>query len=339
MNVVATYLEEHREALGLHDLGLPRDPAFILITPRFAQSRHVVVLVLAPGSTRPVLAAKIPRRAGDAAELSREATKLRQAADATGGDGSVPALVAFDPDRPYPILLQRALTGEPLSPAAVTHDRPGAVSLVAGWCDRVASRTARPAQSADHLDRLALEPLRLLAGPAGRDAGLADLARRTLPLVDALLAAGLPAVFEHGDLGHPNLLVEKGKLGVLDFERAEPAGLPGHDLAFFCAYAATADAGRRTPAHAVVEAFDGSSPWAREAFAKHLRGMGIDSVHDTALLTLACARVVAQAVGAGAGPVAGGRDAGARHLALWRHLLRAEAGGATAALLPQAVLA
>lgn len=317
MNVVATYLQEHRNVLGLEELGLPRDPAFVLITPRFAQSRHVVMLVLGRDSAEPVLAAKLPRLAGDGDELAQEAANLQAAGWAVGDDGTVPRVVAYAPELKYPLLLQRALTGRPLGPAEVRRNRAAAVEKVAAWCDRLGASTIQHDAEAAHLDRLIMAPLRTLAGPTGPGGQIAELARRTYPLAQELVAARPPLVFEHGDLGHPNLLVgADGKLGVLDFERAEHAGLPGFDLLVFCTYAA-ASASARGVSHGISEAFHGRSPWAAEAFAAHLRRLGVEPHLEPALLAVSCARVVAQAVAAGAGPVAGGRDAAARHMALW----------------------
>ena len=180
MNVVATYLAEHRDRLGLKELGLADDPSFVLVTPRFAQSRHVVMLVLAEGGSRPALAVKIPRLAGDGAALAREAANLDAAGNALGHDGSVPRLVAFDPERAHPLLIQAALTGAPLGPAAVRRDRAGAIALVAGWCDRLSAATAGPADAA-RVERLAVAPLEGLAAAGGVSGELRDLARRTLP--------------------------------------------------------------------------------------------------------------------------------------------------------------
>lgn len=49
----------------------------------------------------------------------------------------------------------------------------------------------------------------------------------------------LPLVFEHGDLSYPNLLLlPTGEPGVLDWELANPDGLPACDLFLFLTYVA-----------------------------------------------------------------------------------------------------
>lgn len=321
MNAVATYLETHREALALDELGLGRDPAFVLITPRFALSAHVVVLILGRDG-EPVLAAKLPRRVGDGAHLAREAANLRTAAAALGDDGTTPGVVAFDEELPHPLLLQRALRGTPLTGGALRRMGATALDAVAAWCDRLAAATAAPADPVAR-ERLVLDPLRALIERGDVAETIRELARRTLPVAGRLAVGDVPHVFEHGDLGHPNLLLDgAGRVGVLDFERAEGAGVAGHDLAFFLTYAAMAIAAQPG---AVRAAFYGEQPWAMERLVGHLDGLGISAAWADAVLAVCCARVVAAACAAGLVPQAGARDAAGRHLALWSHALDADA--------------
>ena len=77
-------------------------------------------------------------------------------------------------------------------------------------------------------------------------------------------------------------MVDGGRLGVLDFETAETAGLPGHDLVFACAYIATVSAKRPDPQLA-GQAFHGPDAWAATVVAAHLRRLGIAPELDAAL--------------------------------------------------------
>ncbi|TDK24087.1 hypothetical protein E2F48_15020 [Arthrobacter crusticola] len=52
--------------------------ATVLLTPQFVLSRHVVALVFAVGSTRPVLVMKVPRCPGDNEGVRRETDMLRR---------------------------------------------------------------------------------------------------------------------------------------------------------------------------------------------------------------------------------------------------------------------
>jgi thiamine kinase-like enzyme len=109
---------------------------------------------------------------------------------------------------------------------------------VVAWLGQlpVAGRSA-PGEDG-RLERLLLAPLRMLAEAlSGTDDQ--GLVARTVEEVEQLRGAPLPVVFEHGDLSHPNLVrQEDGRLVVVDWELAEPGGLPAQDLLFFLAYAA-----------------------------------------------------------------------------------------------------
>jgi aminoglycoside phosphotransferase (APT) family kinase protein len=301
MNQVAAYVTAEHERLGLERFEIPRRPTCVLLTPRFRRSCHVIALVLAERQPAPALVGKLPRQTRDVAGLAREADGLRAVGHALSDD-SVPALLAFEDKRDCPLLLETALTGSPLSPAALRHDRRrSAVEAVVAWVGRLGVETAHAAEGDAWFGRLVREPLRSLsvAQPALR--GLVEL---TLERSETLLGVDLPLVFEHGDLCHPNLLIGRdGHVGVLDWERAQPSGLPASDLFFFLAYAA--DAGR----HGVLDPFFGRRPWAWRLAEDYAGRLGIDPSLLRPLLAVACARAVAS-----------GADL-PRHVPLWRRAL------------------
>jgi aminoglycoside phosphotransferase len=286
VNPVATYVAEHHERLGLERFGIARRPPCVLLTPRFKRSRHVIALVLAEERQGPALVGKLPRRATDAAGLAREAENLRAVRRALS-DASVPTVLAFEDDRTHPLLLETGLEGVPLSPAALRRNRRGAAEAVAGWLERLALATASAPVDDAWYERLVREPLRSVAASTP---ALGRLVKLTLARSEPLLDAGLPLVFEHGDLCHPNLLLgPDGRLGVLDWERARPDGLPGHDLFFFLAYAA--------------------DPWAWGLAERYAERVGLDPALLRPLLALSCARAIASGSGL------------PRHALLWREAL------------------
>ena len=68
-------------------------------------------------------------------------------------------------------------------------------------------------------------------------AWIARHVERTARLLGTLDDVAVPTVLEHGDLAPPNLLrLRNGGLGVVDWEVADPAGLPLGDLLFFAAF-------------------------------------------------------------------------------------------------------
>lgn len=223
---------------GMEEGGAPAP--FVLLTPRFRASRHVVSLLLPPGSDEPVLVAKRPRLPGDIEGIAREATMLA-AAEAIGEKavGTIPTSVAFRPEGRHPVLVETALAGEPITPAVLRREPDRIVALVLDWLTQLPRAEAE--LDPGWFERLLELPLRRLAAcfPAGAEEHA--LVERTLELCEALRTASFPLVLEHGDLCHPNLLrLADGRVGVLDWELGEERGLPLHDLCFFLAYAASA---------------------------------------------------------------------------------------------------
>lgn len=228
------------------------DTCVILLTPRFRASRHVVGLVARTDGDRLAAVAKLPRVRSDTDGIRREATALARAADL--GVSGVPEVLAFRVE-PAPALVESALDGVVIGSREV-RARPNAVlAEVEAW-----TRTLVDPSRATRV------PLRTLWSPSleriaaaldvgtpdevvqGRPRGIAALARQTAQILGAVPDAAVPAVLEHGDLAPPNLLrLRDGRLGVVDWEVADPAGLPLGDLLFFAAFVASAmSAGRRT---------------------------------------------------------------------------------------------
>jgi thiamine kinase-like enzyme len=92
------------------------------------------------------------------------------------------------------------------------------------------------------------------------------LLARLRRIVQPLENAGLPFVVEHGDLGHPNLIrLRTGKIGVVDWELAQVAGMIASDLFFFLSYAAfSLNRANETGVYLPVfeQTFFGKSAWA-----------------------------------------------------------------------------
>jgi hypothetical protein len=181
--------------------------------------------------------------------------------------------------------------------AAASHAEPGSVpTLVASamedevsWAleSRVAGRVARPgsaawlpaaAQWAGGLAATRREPLRATRWWEER--------HRTLPMTGALerslaAVADLGAVVVHGDLQRKNIALRGTDLaGILDWEGAVPAGLPGFDL-LFLAVTAAPPTGRA----ALVAALAGGAPPA-PTIRHRLEGVGVDAGAVTAVLTV-----------------------------------------------------
>lgn len=298
----------------------------LLVTPRFRASRHVLSLVLPPEGSRPVTVVKAARLPGDGSAIVAETVNLwALESTSNAAAGTVPRVLACDPgERPY--LVETALAGRPLSPAAVRRDPAATVGAVCAWLEDLSpDALSRPVLDQGAFQRLVERPLLALSQAYGSLSEEALLARATIDLLAPLEGAGLPLVFEHGDLSPPNVLrLEDGRIGVLDWELAHPHGLPAHDLLFFIGYVAFAlrDA-RSTEAQvaAVHEAFLGPSPWAVPSLSGYARRLGIDRTLLPLLFVSCWARYAAglleRASATDGQTLAWLR--GNRYFALWRH--------------------
>jgi len=312
VNAALEYLAGQRERLGLDRLGLGETPPCVFITPRFRESRHVVILLLSPESGRPVLVAKLPRLTACDRALAREAYNLRALENVQSelDEGSVPALVAFEEDGQYPLLLETALCGEPISPVAIRRNRSGTVTAASRWLEQLGAATRSQADGTWY-ERLVTAPLHALLARAA-DGQVRELVGETLALAETLRAARMQLVFEHGDFGHPNLLLRAGgQLSVLDWERGDPAGLPAQDLFFFLAHAALVGVRHRRE-RTLHAAFFGSQPWAWEMAERYARCLAFDTELLSPLLAVCCARAL-ERVGT------------ERMMPLWRWLLEGAA--------------
>jgi aminoglycoside phosphotransferase (APT) family kinase protein len=280
MNVVLSFLEANRIRLKLAEYGVDGPLACVVITPRFRASSHVIFLVSAGERAEPMVVAKVPRLAQATTSIELEVKNLRAVQGLRAeGFASVPRVIAFEHYCGYPILVETALVGRPLDPAAVRRDLHGCCQKVTTWLSDLQPATvADPKQATDWFDRLVEAPLRYFAERFPASSEETELLDQTRTLVEPLRSLALPSVFEHGDLSHPNLILLKdGQLGVLDWELADPQGLPAYDLFFFLTYAAFAltDA-RSSGAHlpAFQTAFWGKQPWAAQyitAYAQRLQ--------------------------------------------------------------------
>jgi aminoglycoside/choline kinase family phosphotransferase len=142
-------------------------------------------------------------------------------------------------------------------------------------------------------------------------------------------------VFEHGDFSEPNLIwVENRRLGVVDWELAEPRGLPAHDLVFLLAHAAFAVSRARTTdaqAAAYRSAFAPGEGWAAARLAAYADRLGIERELIQRLVVACWARQTAALVARTAG-VDPRRDLVEwlrrnRYHALWRESVRVVSGG------------
>ncbi|HEY8169612.1 MAG TPA: phosphotransferase [Candidatus Limnocylindria bacterium] len=214
--------------------GLVR-PSFILLTPRYPASAHVLLLIVADdGATR--LVAKVARLREDGASLALEAEHLAALAASPIERGSIPELVTLDRVSGHAVLVESALRGRPLDRPLVRRNPGGWIMAARGWLEGMPTSDSGPD---DDVGVIADEALDRIASAVTGNEPASDLVARAWQSMAPLRHQSLPRPFEHGDLSHPNILVLDGdRLGVIDWETATRHGVPLHDLCFFIGYVA-----------------------------------------------------------------------------------------------------
>jgi len=336
VNTVLTFLKSHGERLDLGRYGTPDRLSCVILTPRFRASAHVVFLMLADGRPIPALIAKVSRLPEASASLQREAASLRAVQAARpGGFDSIPRVIAFEACAGYPLLLETALVGQPMDRVMVRRNLTRCCEAALAWLSELAQPNLNVTGTRNGwFERLVERPLRHFVRAFPLSSEEREVINRTWDLLTPLRGSDLPQVFEHGDMCHPNLLLlQEGKLGVIDWELAEPHGLPTYDLFFFLTYAAFAQQDVTTlPQYisAFHTAFFGRSAWARPYVRAYARRLRLASHLLTPLLVLCWVRYLASLLTRlgeiGHEESAVGVNTAAwlcanRYYALWRHTM------------------
>jgi hypothetical protein len=212
---------------------LPSGISWTVLTEGRASISKVVAIVTPAGAEGPGLVIKWPRTVTAAASLAREAAMLSGLQNRALPDG-LPLLVET---RPHPLgtaIVETMLPGVPMGrlltparhlllgirvvdwlvnlPAPGPSEVSGAAALADGLIDRLEQRIGSTI-AAFEISRL----------------------RALVPALD-----GLPLVVEHRDLAPWNILVDDGRIGVVDWESSVASGLPVLDLWYFLTYAGLA---------------------------------------------------------------------------------------------------
>jgi glycosyltransferase involved in cell wall biosynthesis len=231
------YVVGRRADAGTEDVPLPASASLLLLTTGHRSINKAVGLAFKPGAEKPTMAAKFARVPEAEPGLEREALVLRRLGEERPGVKGVPRLRGEGRRAGRLAVVQDAVEGESLLDLL----RPENFEAMALQVTRVLIDLA-------HNDGSAIEPA---INPRGggkmpaRDA-LDWFAQGFGPVVDAALVdkaralladlGDLPPVPEHRDCSPWNILITPaGDPVLLDWESAEPDGLPGMDLVYFLA--------------------------------------------------------------------------------------------------------
>jgi hypothetical protein len=215
--------------------GVPIDDHRVgLSAPSDDASRKAMLFLFAPERDEPEYVVKLTRQSAHNDRLENEWRALQLLDDAgLNGSGLVPRPAFFGHHAGLAVLGQSALEGAPFRRR--TTARPDCVHArrAADWLLDLAVATAHPAPGNGH----AAQSLRDLLA---RFVEIYDLTGHQHAYLDGQIDAierhpdALPLVFQHGDPGTWNLLVtEDGRPAFLDWEAAEPDGMPLWDVFYF----------------------------------------------------------------------------------------------------------
>jgi hypothetical protein len=240
-------LTAKREAWGLGaDAG---SVSCLLLTGGRRAINKVVALVFIPPSSEPQIVLKLPRVPEAEAPLRREASALA-AVRARGAPPGVPRLLRRGLLAASPVVAETVVDGRPLL-EVLRGDTHRALALQVTDFLTALAVPAPPSPSAAWQDRLVEPALNALEG---------ELEPSQAQRVRAILRdlGSLPSACEQRDCSPWNVLVRPGgSLAMLDWESAEPDGVPVLDLVYYLSYASffvdgTMDSGREAESYAAM---------------------------------------------------------------------------------------
>ncbi|CAN5421018.1 hypothetical protein BH10CHL1_BH10CHL1_45260 [soil metagenome] len=281
MNMVLNFLTRHWQGLGLEQLGAPTDLACVMATPRFRASSHVIFFILTAKQPTPILVVKAPRLPGDHARLDLEAANLKRVHNVRmGGFASIPRLIAYEDYADHRLLIETAMPGETMSFRLRSEPAERYVQAATDWLIELHQATAKPrSRDAHWYDELFGNLAQQFVASVPLSPAELRNVEQTETLIRGVRAGRIPQVFEHGDLGPVNIMVTKtGDLGVVDWELAEPSGLPAVDLFFLLTLASPAWRRAKRGADYVTafhETFFGPNAWARPYIGRYATSLAL----------------------------------------------------------------
>lgn len=301
MNMILDFFDRYCDRLYPGNRTRPQKFSCVFLTPGFQASSHIIVFVLQNDDQIPSWVVKLPRLAGDHQRLDLEAANLRLIhSKKAGGFDSIPQVVAYEDFHQFRLLVQSMLHGRIMRPPLVRRRPDGCILAATNWLldiHRITADSSR--RDGDGPSPFPEDALRLLESILNQS-GEQRLLEKTRGLLAPVCEMDLPTVFEHGDFSSPNLLLDdQDRLGVVDWELADPHGLPMADLFFFLTYVAFA----RTNAvnlqqqlQAVRQVFFDPNSWARSVLLDYAGQTGIPAAWLSRLFLLTWIRYLANMI-------------------------------------------
>ncbi len=221
----------------------------------YASKKVLFFLFDRPGSP-PCYVVKMTRSSNLNHRLENEHRALKLLEEkGIGVDGELPRSRFFGHDGGLAVLGETVVHGKPFREMTAAHPQCPHVLRTIDWLTQLAVRTVdlSAASCSDAAQDLATLLKRYVEIYRPQDHHRRALERQ----LESLAAANerFPAVFQHGDPGTWNILIDpSGRAGFLDWESADPRGMPLWDLLYFLR-SFCVEAGRRTGNRDALAAF------------------------------------------------------------------------------------
>ncbi|HKH64917.1 MAG TPA: phosphotransferase, partial [Solirubrobacterales bacterium] len=213
---------------------LPDDPSWLLLTGGRRSVNKVVGLPFSADGGEPDAVVKFSRVVASDSALEREAAALEAVAAERPSLAGVPRVRALGRRGGRTALVESRIDGPPLIGALRSESLPELAREVTAWLLELAGQP-RPAAEEGWRARLVDERLTLFESQFGEalgSVGMSGLRQRLASL------GRLPLVCEHRDCSPWNVVLTGSGPALLDWESADPQGLPVLDLVYFLAHAA-----------------------------------------------------------------------------------------------------
>lgn len=204
---------------------------FGLLARGVFNSQKVVVYRFPPGGWAPDLVVKLPREPSLSERLENEHRALERLADVPVATGRVPRVVFFGHHAGLAILGETVVAGRPFREAMAGRRGPVLLDDAVDFLVELGRTTAMPSGPGEQANRIRwlVERFVELYRQSGEQRRALEAYVRRLEGRDS----ALPVVFQHGDPGTWNLLATaEGRVAFLDWEAAEPRGVPLWDLLY-----------------------------------------------------------------------------------------------------------
>ena len=222
------YVVEIARAAGVEIQAAP----WALVAPGDYASQKVLLLLFDPADGQPWIVVKLGADPAYAERLRNEAAALAQLAGFALPDGTVPVLRFAGEHAARGVVGQVWLRGRPFTEVSEPSAEGPQLEAAASWLTSLAAASVQRREAGEVGEALRdlFDRYRSVHDPSTEEADFLDEQVRAVERQ----AGTLPVVFQHGDPGAWNLMIDDdGRIAFLDWESAEAHGLPLWDLVHF----------------------------------------------------------------------------------------------------------